>query len=391
MSAFYRKILKQKTEAKSNLEHLLTAYDLNKATLAARGDTAYLPFHSQISELLMPLPQRIKELVERLPEVTEKPRYSAMNERQVKIDRGFDRFIKSYFVSDKFFTKRGYDLEAISNLWEEILYDERILTDLLEPTLMNGKISKFEIKSRLETGKAKKAEKITDEERRIETLGSEIQKLKDDIGTILEPDSRAAIKFGSKLISLEDVSEWQKRWEESLSNLLTGFSDRDLEDQKSALGRIFDSITLSGEMIVNTMVPVEQQLSQMEYWLNYVSTSAEIDQKRLNTASVQELKGEAGKIRTLLSGVAEFWIRGDSEIDALAKANGFLDKKYDILVYIVTDVLKDVNWRWFPGYNDDFEKPFLSDSQSHAVTGVVSGRTKPGLPASKTSDLKQNP
>jgi hypothetical protein len=391
MSAFYRKILKQMAKAESECDRLMNTLELNRATIVSRQDTVYEPYQAQVLELLHPLPRRIRKLVERLPDVTKTPKYASVGGIQVKIDRGFDRFVKSYFVSDKFFTKRGYDLEAISNLWEEILDDEKTLADLLDPKLRNGKVSKLEIKSQLETGKTKKAEKITCEERRIETLGREIQKLKEDIGTILNPDSRAVIKFGSRLISLEDVSDWQEQWKKSFSSLLAGFSDQDLEGQKSALGRMYDSITTSGEVVVKVIVPVEQQLSQMELWLNYVSTSAEIDKKRLNPIGVQELKDEAGKIRTLLSGVAKFWIQGCLEIDALTKANSFLDMKYDMLVYIVNDVLKDVNWGWFPGYNDDIEKPFHSDSESHAITGIVSSRTKPGLPASKTSELKQNP
>ena len=379
MSTLYRRILKQTEQARSNYERLMATFVSNRVTFASKKYDVYGPFQARISELLMPLPQRMKELTELLPDVTNSPRYSALSGAQVKIDREFDRFIKSFLASDKYFTKRGCSLERLSNLWQSVLDDEKALSDLLDPKLMHGTLSKLVIKSRLETGKTKKAKKKSDEEQRIGTLNQEIQKLKDDITKILDESSRSAINGESKVISLNLVSDWQNGWKLRLSDLISSFPKRALEDQKSALKLMFDSVIKSGETVLNSIVPAEQQLGQIKYWLNYISTSSEIDQNRLDKVGVKKLQDETREILSIFATVPGFWVQGYAVIDALEKTQKFLDEWYDPFVLIVGDVLRGVNWEWLPGYNDSVEEPFFSHDESHAVKGIVTHRLKDGL------------
>ena len=393
MSTLYRRILKQSEKAKSNYDLVMKAYELNRATIAARGDKAYEPFQARITQLSSSIPQRIKELNELIPDVTKHPKYSTLGGAQVKIDRKFDRFVKSFLVSDKYFAKRGYSLERLSNLWQSVLDDEKALADLLDPKLLKGKVSKLQIKSRLETGKTKKAERKSGEEQRIEALNQEIQKLEDDIAKILDEDSRAAVNSESKVISLDLVTDWQNEWKRRLSDLISSFPNRSLEKQKLALKLMFDSVIESGDMVVNLIIPAEQQLSQIKYWLDYISTSSEIDQSRLDFTSVKELQNETTETFSLFATVPGFWVQGHAVIDALEKTQKFLDKWYDPFVLIVGDVLRGVNLGWFPGYNDEVEEPFLFESKDHSVKAVPTHRLKDGIyiPPSQTPELKQIP
>lgn len=76
----------------------------------------------------------------------------------------------------------------------------------------------------------------------------------------------------------------------------------------------------------------------------------------------------------------KFWSRGDLDIDIVDRASSFLNSSYDTFVYTVGSAVKSINWGWYPGYNDESEKPFLSyENDDNLMEGMIVNKRKPGL------------
>jgi hypothetical protein len=345
-----------------------------RARLASRGDIGDPRVQLRADELLSSIKGKLPHLMSILPLVENGSSYASISKLQLRLDTKFDRYLKSRLVPDSYFRKRSIDLDWMIKEWNKVIDEENELNRIYKV------VAPF--RSQMETGKAKKAERLINDTKRQEALAREVQTLKEDIKIVLDVDPSLVLSGGSKVITVAVIADWQSYWKVNFLKLTDGSLDISLDHLKSALKQLLGFISESRQIVEKTVIPVEKELCQIEYWIGYLYASDEVDWSRCDESSVKNLKIELGTVLTEFLTIPELWVKGITDLVPLKKAVAFLDSRYEGFALTVGSVLKAVNWDWFPGFNDDTEDPFFSFGDRHAVKGLIRHKPKEGMPSS---------
>jgi len=364
--------MKKVDEAEANFKSIDGQKLDLKVRVVSRGDVVVKKTNNEAERLFNHLELTIPRLKCQLPVVENNPKYEFISTAQLRMDRAFDRFLKSYLVPDSHFRSRNIDLDGMTSEWEKVLRNEDKLAHLYGHVLPIG--------AQLKTGKMKKGEKMANEKKTAEALLCEIESLRGAIFKILETEP-STISGKSLVITPQVVSNWQVDQKSKVKALLDMPNSSGFREIKFSLEEMLENAKASVAMIEEHVLPTEIKLSQMLYWVAYIMTSAQVNWDLLDSAMVldfQKTLSEASD--SLHSHVPDRWVNGVDWGETIADLEKFIAAEYKAFKSetAVREVIgNDINWGWVPGYNETEGGPFLPD-----FAKTYAARQKPGLPDS---------